>query len=139
MSSVSKTFWTDRAKTKIDTKTGMPEVPEGFFWKIEEWNKAADKISLMEEIKVPRSKAWASFVGLFGVRLGAKYRNIQREKSFIDMDGITSDKEYKVSAIENAHYILYCINKDEDKALVRTEVVSQIRKEHYGAYPPRNL
>lgn len=136
MSGASKTFWTDRSDVKIDSTTGMPEVPQGYFWEIKKSSNEFDYVILNERIEVVRSKAWVAFSRFFGVKLGPKYRIRVQESTPIKISEIEDERGYKIAAINKAYYIL---SEEKQRVLAQYNTVDKIRNKYYGAYPPKTM
>lgn len=121
------TFWTDRTNFEVDPDTGLPELPENYFWRVEE----GYTFSLYDYKHLQiRKKVWG---GLFSVK---KQWTV-----------IHNDKFSKEKILDTANYILLHVydpwneidleREKEDRK--EKQKPQNIQSNLFGDYPPKSL
>lgn len=113
----------------INSETGLPTLPEGYFWRVER-ERDADVISLMFENTVITYPKSSFFGGLLGNTPHAIQHHTMRKLSQMPLS-LTDSPEAEL--VDSAYFAIRLLAEKLNREFGTTFI------EYYGDYPPKSL
>lgn len=110
--------------TELDIETGLPKLPEGYFWRIEKYNPAITPRVAIAIMRESTRRKW--------------FKTVEWAYEFSSVDIFAQELE---QSADPEGWVLELAKKVYDRAVPKWRAESQVQRVEflYGDYPPKKL